>query len=127
MIIDGKKIAEITIKNPEDEIIAVLTDKEAQVQQGYNVSVVLDTSPGPNAIAHAGDVLYYTDNPDQKYIVTQADDKFFVMVPVTVNQDTEEIKYDNIHQRVYPNNFKTGTLDDYCIGLEYRGSNDGNS
>jgi len=124
MIIDGRKIAEVTIKGPDGEIVAVLTDKEAQTKKGYDVSVVLDTSPGPDAIAFAGDVLYYRDNPEQKYVVTQADEKFFVMVPVAVKTETEEIEYDNIHQRVYPNNLKVGTLDDFGIDLEYREDND---
>ena len=121
MIIDNKKIAQVTVKGPDDETVAVLTDKEAQTAKGYSVSVILDTSPGPDAIAFTGDVLFYKDTPDNKYVVTQADDKFFVMVPAAVKAETQEVEYDNVHQRIYPNNRKCGTLDDFGIVLEFRG------
>ena len=124
MIIDNKRIARVTIKGPDNEAVAVLTDKEAQTKKGYSVSVILDTSPGPDAIAFTGDVLFYRDTPEQKYVVTQADDKFFVMVPVTVNKESQEVEYDNVHQRIYPNSNKIGTLEDFFIVLEYRGEED---
>jgi hypothetical protein len=125
LIIDGKKIARVTITGPDETVVAVLTDKEAKTEKGYSVSVILDTSPGPDAIALAGDVLYYMDDPEQVYVVTQADDKFFSMTPVTTDFKKQTVEYDNRHTRVYPNNCKVGTLEDYGIALDYRGS-DGN-
>ena len=127
MIIDGKKIAQVTITSPDETVIAVLTDKEAKTEKGYSVSVVLDTSPGPDAIALAGDVLYYRDDPEQVYVVTQADDKFFSMTPVTTDFKKQMIEYDNRHTRVYPNNRKVGTLEDYGIALDSRGDDSSGS
>ena len=126
MIIDGIKIAKITIKN-QDGIVAILTDKEAKTEKGYDVSVVLDTSLGPDAIALTGDVLHYRDEPEKQYVVTQADDKFFTMTPVTIEKEKQEIAYDNKHSKTYPNNRKVGTLLDYGIDLEYRGDSNGSS
>lgn len=125
MMVDGHKIAKITIYDNNDNLIAELTDEAANTADGYTVQAVLDQRLSPNAIAHKDDILHYKDSPDDKYMVTKADDKFFSMCPVTVDSSTKQIKYDNYHQRTYPNNCKVGTLDDYGIALEYRGTEDG--
>ena len=126
MLIDGKKIAFVTVKDKDGKIVARLTDEQAQTAKGYTVQAMLDNRPGPDAIAYQGDVLYYIDSPEKKYIVTRADDKFFTMTPTTVNEEKEELEYDNLHERVYPNNKKIGILADYGIQLEYRGMDDDN-
>lgn len=126
MIVGGKKIARIAIKHGQS-YIGILTDEEAKMAPGYTVEVALDTRPGENAIAFAGDVLYYEDVPDEKYIVTQADDKFFTMVPVTVDHEHEKVLYDNKHRRTYPNNIKVATLADYGLVLEFRGAEEDGS
>lgn len=120
MIIDDKKIAKVIVKHGQS-IIGILSDEEAKMAPGYTAEVILDTRPGKDAIAYGGDVLYYEDTPDTKYIVTQADDKFFVMVPVKVDNNNSNIEYLDIHRRVYPNNINIGTLSDYGIILEFRG------
>jgi len=124
MLIDGKKIAFVTVKDKDGKIVARLTDEQAQTIKGYTVQAMLDNRPGPDAIALQGDVLYYIDSPATKYIVTRADDKFFTMTPTYMNKEKRELEYDHLHARVYPNNKKIGILEDYGIKLEYRAEDD---
>ena len=125
MIIDGKKIAKIEIQGPDNNVVAVLEDDGARTAKGYKVNVLLDYRLGPDAIALPGDVMHFVDDEEQKYVVTNASDKFFTLVPVEVHTETEEITYKNEHQRVYPNRRSVGTLSDYGLVLEFRGDQDG--
>ena len=43
---------------------------------------------------------------------------------MSVKKEKEELEYDNLHTRVYPNDKKIGVLVDYGIQLEYRGMDD---
>ena len=118
MIIDEKRYAKIMVSNPEGEVIAVLTDRGPAVAKGYSVKVEVDDSPGPDAIALRGDMLYYTDDPDHRYVVVSADEKFFLMCPVTVEAD-KSITVNNRHPRTYPNDQKVGKLEDFGLYKDF--------
>ena len=124
MIIDGIKIAKVDIVDPNDKILVTLEDEGVTKLDGYKVNVLLDKRPGPNAIAMPGDVLYYEDDENTKYLVTEADEKFFTMVPAIVDRDKEEVSYDYQHARTYPNHRSIGKLKDFRLVLEYRSAYD---
>ena len=122
MIIDKVKIKKLIIKNPNCQVVGELTDDKAEMRPGYKVEAIPDYENQPVYIAMQGDVLYYTDKPEEKYMVTQADDKFFTMVPVVPDWKNNSISYVSEHSRTYPNNSDYGSFEKYGISIEYRGA-----
>ncbi len=126
MIIGGVKLDRVVVTDPDDKTVAVLTDGEAKSASGYKVRAYTPASPGPDAIAHTGDILFYEDEPEKNYAVSAADEKFFIMLPIIVNKDevTGKVTYDfdEAHRRVYPNNVKAATLEQLGLVLKQRSS-----
>jgi hypothetical protein len=122
LIIDKARVKKLIIRDAFGRLIGKLSDNRADMEAGCTVEVIPDLSDPPKYIAMRGDVLYYIDQPDQKYMVTQADQQFFTMVPVRINQINQELIFETEHSRTYPNSSEHGSLDAYGINIEFRGA-----
>lgn len=118
MIIGGKRYLYIDIQK-DDKTIVRFDDDGVSKMDGYDVKAFLDDGPGPFAIAHRGDLLYYRDNEKSLYIVVNADEKFFLMCPVHVKEGTKEITVNSQHPRSYPNDSRIGTLEQYGLVKDF--------
>lgn len=105
----------IVFKEDTKEIIAKIKEDGFETREGFNI--LLDSYSEEhvsNELVSLKDILFFKNNPQETYLVTQINQRFFYMTKLTIVDD--ELTLDTNYILTYPNNKLFGTLDE--LGLE---------
>lgn len=105
----------IVFKEDTKEIIAKIKEDGFETREGFNI--LLDSYSEENVsneLVSLKDILYFKNNPQETYLVTQINQRFFYMTKLTIIDD--ELTLDTNYILAYPNSKLFGTLDE--LGLE---------
>ena len=105
----------IVFKEDTKEIIAKIKEDGFETREGVNI--LLDSYSEENVsngLVSLKDILFFKNNPQETYLVTQINQRFFYMTKLTIIDD--ELTLDTNYILAYPNNKLFGTLDE--LGLE---------
>lgn len=105
----------IVFKEDTKEIIAKIKEDGFETREGFNI--LLDSYSEEhvsNELVSLKDILFFKNNPQETYLVTQINQRFFYMTKLTIVDD--ELTLDTNYILVYPNSKLFGTLDE--LGLE---------
>ena len=105
----------IIFKEDTKEIIAKIKEDEFETREGFNI--LLDSYSEEhvsNELVSLKDILFFKNNPQETYLVTQINQRFFYMTKLTIVDD--ELTLDTNYILAYPNSKLFGTLDE--LGLE---------
>lgn len=105
----------IVFKEDTKEIIAKIKEDGFETREGFNI--LLDSYSEENVsneLVSLKDILFFKNNPQETYLVTQINQRFFYMTKLTIVDD--ELTLDTNYILAYPNNKLFGTLDE--LGLE---------
>lgn len=105
----------IVFKEDTKEIIAKIKEDGFETREGF--SILLDSYSEEhvsNELVSLKDILFFKNNPQETYLVTQINQRFFYMTKLTIVDD--ELTLDTNYILAYPNNKLFGTLDE--LGLE---------
>ena len=105
----------MVVEKNTGKIIAIMADDALQTDTEYEiVTRPCVSEPGDSMIAHTGDFFFYENTPEELYKVISADNSFFQMVRVTLDND-DNLTFNGDKTRTYPNNKYIGTLQDYGL------------
>lgn len=105
----------IVFKEDTKEIIAKIKEDGFETREGFNI--LLDSYSEEhvsNELVSLKDILFFKNNPQETYLVTQINQRFFYMTKLIILDD--ELTLDTNYILVYPNSKLFGTLDE--LGLE---------
>lgn len=105
----------IVFKEDTKEIIAKIKEDRFETREGFNI--LLDSYSEENVsneLVSLKDILFFKNNPQETYLVTQINQRFFYMTKLTIVDD--ELTLDTNYILAYPNSKLFGTLDE--LGLE---------
>lgn len=105
----------IVFKEDTKEIIAKIKEDGFETREGFNI--LLDSYSEKNVsneLVSLKDILFFKNNPQETYLVTQINQRFFYMTKLTIVDD--ELTLDTNYILAYPNSKLFGTLDE--LGLE---------
>ena len=105
----------IVFKEDTKEIIAKIKEDGFEIREGFNI--LLDSYAEENVsneLVSLKDILFFKNNPQETYLVTQINQRFFYMTKLTIIDD--ELTLDTNYILAYPNSKLFGTLDE--LGLE---------
>lgn len=105
----------IVFKEDTKEIIAKIKENGFETREGFNI--LLDSYSEENVsneLVSLKDILFFKNNPQETYLVTQINQRFFYMTKLTIVDD--ELTLDTNYILAYPNSKLFGTLDE--LGLE---------
>lgn len=105
----------IVFKEDTKEIIAKIKEDGFETREGFNI--LLDSYSEEhvsNELVSLKDILFFKNNPQETYLVTQINQRFFYMTKLTIVDD--ELTLDTNYILAYPNSKLFGTLDE--LGLE---------
>lgn len=105
----------IVFKEDTKEIIAKIKEDGFETREGFNI--LLDSYSEEhvsNELVSLKDILFFKNNPQETYLVTQINQRFFYMTKLTIIDD--ELTLDTNYILAYPNSKLFGTLDE--LGLE---------
>lgn len=105
----------IVFKEDTKEIIAKIKEDGFETREGFNI--LLDSYSEEHVsdeLVSLKDILFFKNNPQETYLVTQINQRFFYMTKLTIVDD--ELTLDTNYILVYPNSKLFGTLDE--LGLE---------
>lgn len=105
----------IVFKEDTKEIIAKIKEDGFEAREGFNI--LLDSYSEEhvsNELVSLKDILFFKNNPQETYLVTQINQRFFYMTKLTIVND--ELTLDTNYILAYPNSKLFGTLDE--LGLE---------
>lgn len=105
----------IVFKEDTKEIIAKIKENGFEAREGFNI--LLDSYSEEhvsNELVSLKDILFFKNNPQETYLVTQINQRFFYMTKLTIVND--ELTLDTNYILAYPNSKLFGTLDE--LGLE---------
>ena len=105
----------IVFKEDTKEIIAKIKEDGFEIREGFNI--LLDSYSEENVsneLVSLKDILFFKNNPQETYLVTQINQRFFYMTKLTIIDD--ELTLDTNYILAYPNSKLFGTLDE--LGLE---------
>lgn len=105
----------IIFKEDTKEIIAKIKEDGFETREGFNI--LLDSYSEEhvsNELVSLKDILFFKNNPQETYLVTQINQRFFYMTKLTIVND--ELTLDTNYILAYPNSKLFGTLDE--LGLE---------
>lgn len=105
----------IVFKEDTKEIIAKIKEDGFETREGFNV--LLDSYSEENVsneLVSLKDILFFKNNPQETYLVTQINQRFFYMTKLIILDD--ELTLDTNYILAYPNSKLFGTLDE--LGLE---------
>lgn len=105
----------IVFKEDTKEIIAKIKEDEFETREGFNI--LLDSYSEENVsneLVSLKDILFFKNNPQETYLVTQINQRFFYMTKLTIVDD--ELTLNTNYILAYPNSKLFGTLDE--LGLE---------
>lgn len=105
----------IVFKEDTKEIIAKIKEDGFETREGFNI--LLDSYSEENLtneLVSLKDILFFKNNPQETYLVTQINQRFFYMTKLTIVND--ELTLDTNYILAYPNSKLFGTLDE--LGLE---------
>lgn len=105
----------IVFKEDTKEIIAKIKEDGFETREGFNI--LLDSYSEENVsnkLVSLKDILFFKNNPQETYLVTQINQRFFYMTKLTIVDD--ELTLDTNYILAYPNSKLFGTLDE--LGLE---------
>lgn len=105
----------IVFKEDTKEIIAKIKEDGFETREGFNI--LLDSYSEENVsneLVFLKDILFFKNNPQETYLVTQINQRFFYMTKLTIVDD--ELTLDTNYILAYPNSKLFGTLDE--LGLE---------
>lgn len=105
----------IVFKEDTKEIIAKIKEDGFETREGFNI--LLDSYSEENVsneLVSLKDILFFKNNPQETYLVTQINQRFFYMTKLTIIDD--ELTLDTNYILAYPNSKLFGTLDE--LGLE---------
>lgn len=105
----------IIFKEDTKEIIAKIKEDGFETREGFNI--LLDSYSEENVsneLVSLKDILFFKNNPQETYLVTQINQRFFYMTKLTIVDD--ELTLDTNYILAYPNSKLFGTLDE--LGLE---------
>lgn len=105
----------IVFKEDTKEIIAKIKEDGFEIREGFNI--LLDSYSEEhvsNELVSLKDILFFKNNPQETYLVTQINQRFFYMTKLTIVDD--ELTLDTNYILAYPNSKLFGTLDE--LGLE---------
>lgn len=105
----------IIFKEDTKEIIAKIKEDGFETREGFNI--LLDSYSEENLtneLVSLKDILFFKNNPQETYLVTQINQRFFYMTKLTIVND--ELTLDTNYILAYPNSKLFGTLDE--LGLE---------
>lgn len=105
----------IVFKEDTKEIIAKIKEDGFETREGFNI--LLDSYSEENVsneLVSLKDILFFKNNPQETYLVTQINQRFFYMTKLTIVND--ELTLDTNYILAYPNSKLFGTLDE--LGLE---------
>lgn len=105
----------IVFKEDTKEIIAKIKEDGFETRKGFNI--LLDSYSEEhvsNELVSLKDILFFKNNPQETYLVTQINQRFFYMTKLTIVDD--ELTLDTNYILAYPNSKLFGTLDE--LGLE---------
>lgn len=105
----------IIFKEDTKEIIAKIKEDGFETRKGFNI--LLDSYSEEhvsNELVSLKDILFFKNNPQETYLVTQINQRFFYMTKLIILDD--ELTLDTNYILAYPNSKLFGTLDE--LGLE---------
>lgn len=105
----------IIFKEDTKEIIAKIKEDGFETREGFNI--LLDSYSEENVtneLVSLKDILFFKNNPQETYLVTQINQRFFYMTKLIILND--ELTLDTNYILAYPNSKLFGTLDE--LGLE---------
>ena len=105
----------IVFKEDTKEIIAKIKEDGFETREGFNI--LLDSYSEEhvsNELVSLKDILFFKNNPQETYLVTQINHRFFYMTKLTIVDD--ELTLDTNYILAYPNSKLFGTLNE--LGLE---------
>lgn len=105
----------IVFKEDTKEIIAKIKEDGFETREGFNI--LLDSYSEEhvsNELVSLKDILFFKNNPQETYLVTQINQRFFYMTKLIIIND--ELTLDTNYILAYPNSKLFGTLDE--LGLE---------
>ena len=105
----------IVFKEDTKEIIAKIKEDGFETREGFNI--LLDSYSEEhvsNELVSLKDILFFKNNPQETYLVTQINQRFFYMTKLIIVND--ELTLDTNYILAYPNSKLFGTLDE--LGLE---------
>lgn len=105
----------IVFKEDTKEIIAKIKEDGFETREGFNI--LLDSYSEENVsneLVSLKDILFFKNNPQETYLVTQINQRFFYMTKLTIIDN--ELTLDTNYILAYPNSKLFGTLDE--LGLE---------
>lgn len=105
----------IVFKEDTKEIIAKIKEDGFETREGFNI--LLDSYSEENVsneLVSLKDILFFKNNPQETYLVTQINQRFFYMTKLTIVDN--ELTLDTNYILAYPNSKLFGTLDE--LGLE---------
>lgn len=105
----------IVFKEDTKEVIAKIKEDGFETREGFNI--LLDSYSEENVsneLVSLKDILFFKNNPQETYLVTQINQRFFYMTKLTIVDD--ELTLDTNYILAYPNSKLFGTLDE--LGLE---------
>lgn len=105
----------IIFKEDTKEIIAKIKEDGFETREGFNI--LLDSYSEENVsneLVSLKDILFFKNNPQETYLVTQINQRFFYMTKLIILDD--ELTLDTNYILAYPNSKLFGTLDE--LGLE---------
>ena len=105
----------IVFKEDTKEIIAKIKEDGFETREGFNI--LLDSYSEENVsneLVSLKDILFFKNNPQETYLVTQINQRFFYMTKLIIVDD--ELTLDTNYILAYPNSKLFGTLDE--LGLE---------
>ena len=105
----------IVFKEDTKEIIAKIKEDGFETREGFNI--LLDSYSEEHVsteLVSLKDILFFKNNAQETYLVTQINQRFFYMTKLTIVDD--ELTLDTNYILAYPNSKLFGTLDE--LGLE---------
>lgn len=105
----------IIFKEDTKEIIAKIKEDGFETREGFNI--LLDSYSEEHIsdeLVSLKDILFFKNNPQETYLVTQINQRFFYMTKLIILDD--ELTLDTNYILAYPNSKLFGTLDE--LGLE---------
>ena len=105
----------IIFKEDTKEIIAKIKEDGFETREGFNI--LLDSYSEENVsneLVSLKDILFFKNNPQETYLVTQINQRFFYMTKLAIVDDG--LALDTNYILAYPNSKLFGTLDE--LGLE---------
>lgn len=105
----------IVFKEDTKEIIAKIKEDGFETREGFNIHLdSYSEEHVSNELVSLKDILFFKNNPQETYLVTQINQRFFYMTKLTIVDD--ELTLDTNYILAYPNSKLFGTLDE--LGLE---------